>query len=100
MTEVAEMVWESLQQEVKILRSRVDNLIIRSERSETTSGVPAYTLATAPLAADNAKGGDMVFISNGRKTGEGVGVGTGIVAYYNPNTNSYYRFADDTAVVV
>lgn len=100
MIEIAEMVWTSLQQEVKELRNRVEVLIVRSERSETASGVPAYTLATAPLAANNAKGGDMVFISNGRKTGEGAGVGTGIVAYYNPNTNSYFRFADDTAVVV
>jgi hypothetical protein len=58
------------------------------------------TLASAPLSAQGAKAGDMVFIANARKTGEGVGVGTGLVAYYNPGTNSYYRFADDTAVVV
>lgn len=92
-------IWEALQHEIKRLQEIDGTLTVQTERSETTSGVQSYTLATAPLFANGAKGGDMIWISNGRKTGEGVGAGTGIVAYYNPNTNSYYRFADDTAAL-
>lgn len=91
--------WDSLQADIRGLQSQDEEIIIRGERSETASGVAFYTLATAPLAAQGARAGDMVFITNGRKTGEGAGLGTGLVAYYNPATNSYYRFADDTAVV-
>lgn len=94
------MMWDDLQAEIKSLHEADTFIIARTERAETASGVPSYTLANAPLLANGAKGGDMVFISNGRKTGEGAGLGTGLVAYYNPASNSYYRFADDTAVVV
>lgn len=94
------MIWDDLQTQIADINSRLDTLTAITERAETCSGVPAYTLAAAPLSASGAKRGDMVFITNGRKTGEGAGTGTGLVAYYNPGTNSYYRFADDTAVVV
>lgn len=95
-----DQVWKTLQDEIATIKANAKEQLVKSERSETTSGVSGYTLATAPLAANGAKGGDMVWISNARKTGEGAGLGTGLVAYYNPATNSYYRFADDTAVVI
>lgn len=97
---LAELMWDQINNEIKAIKKRIDTLESRTERCETTSGAPSVTLANAPLAATGARGGDILFISNGRKTGEGAGLGTGLLAYYNPNTNSWYRPADDTAVVV
>lgn len=53
----------------------------------------SYTVATLPAAND----GEIVFASNGRKTGEGAGAGTGVPVYRDGGT--WFRYADDTAVV-
>lgn len=54
--------------------------------------LPSYTVAALPASND----GSLAFASNGRKTGEGVGAGTGVPAYRDGGT--WFRFADDTAV--
>jgi hypothetical protein len=94
------LMWDQLQREIQELQDTDRQLYARTERSETTSGVPSYAFASTPKLVNGAKNGDMVFITNARKTGEGAGLGTGLVAYYNSATDSYYRFADDTAVVI
>lgn len=97
--DVLEIVWNQLQLQIDSLRRDVDVLLAKSERAETAGGMLASTLLSAPLAADGGVGdGDFLFIINGRKSGEGVGAGTGIPAYYNADTDSWLRFSDDAAV--
>lgn len=98
---ILEIVWNELQSQIDGLRVDMNNLLAKSERAETAGGMLASALADAPLAADGGVGdGDMLFITNGRKSGEGVGVGTGIPAYYNADTDTWLRFSDDGAVTV
>lgn len=97
---LAELVFEDLNKQLAAVKADVRLLELRTERAETASGVLELTLAAAPLAVNGAKGGDMLFISDGRKSGEGAGAGTGLIAYYNPATDSWYRPADDTAVAI
>lgn len=101
MPDLLEMVWEHLSADVRRVRNDVRSLRTLTERSETTGGVVAAVLADAPLLADGAAAGDLLFITNGRKaTGEGAGAGTGVMAYYNPSTNTWFNCATDTAVTV
>ncbi len=101
---MAEMVWDDLNRQIAAIKADVDTLTKRTERSETAGGHPSVaTLADAPTIAGGfagLKGGDSLWISNARKTGETAGNGTGLIAYYNPTTDSWFRPADDTAVVV
>jgi hypothetical protein len=55
-------------------------------------GLPSYTVATLPASSDSR----LAFASNGRKTGEGAGAGTGLMVYRDGGT--WYRPADDSAV--
>ena len=59
-------------------------------------GMPSFTLAGAPATA--LQDGDLIWISDGRKTGEGVGSGTGVVAYWDSTSAAWLRLSDDTAV--
>lgn len=51
-----------------------------------------FTVATMPAAGD----GYIAFASNGRKTGEGAGAGTGVLAYRDGG--NWYRPADDSVL--
>lgn len=54
----------------------------------------------ADLPTSGVRDGAMVWVSNGRKSGEGASAGTGILAYFNESTLSWLRFRDDAAVTV
>lgn len=103
---IAEIIWQQLQAQINELSTRVDDLQQRSESSETGGGMVAFTYALAPRAADggmqtdNLAYCDVVFISNGRKSGEGVGAGTGVPCYFDPAINDYRKFSDDLQVTV
>ena len=56
-------------------------------------GLASYTVASLPSAAFN---GALAFASNGRKTTEGAGAGTGVVAAYS--NGSWRRLSDETVV--
>ncbi len=64
-----------------------------SERSEVTGGVVSLVFASLPVAGQT---GRLVFVTNGRKLGEGVGAGTGVLAY--DDGVAWRRTADDTTV--
>src|SRR5690348_9461580 len=96
---LADMIYEDLTQQVKVVQTKLNTSTAQSERAETSAGHPSGTLAQAPLAATGARAGDQYFITNGRKVGEGAGAGTGVMAYYNPATNSWFTSASDTAVL-
>jgi len=57
--------------------------------------LPRYTVALLPTGA-NAVEGQVAFATNGRRTGQGGGAGTGVPVYWS---NAAWRvFFDDTAV--
>lgn len=58
------------------------------------SALPKYAFADLPTGYE----GRMAFVTNGRKTGEGVGAGTGVPAYYS--AAAWRVFFDDTAVAI
>lgn len=105
MNDVASMIWDELQAQINGLKQSVTEGNLRSERSEISDSIPAYTLAAAPLAAQGGLGDGLSYItlawiSNGRKSGEGVGAGTGILAFYNTATDSWFGVRSEVAVTV
>ncbi|MCY1228447.1 hypothetical protein D9M72_407640 [compost metagenome] len=54
-----------------------------------------FTVATAPTSG--LTNGGVIYISDGRKVGEGAGAGTGVIAYRSGG--QWRRFSDDTTVV-
>lgn len=104
MSEMVEFVYGELKNELNALQTEVDKTK-RVERAEIADSIPAYLLADAPLAADGGLGDGvsyitLAWISNGRKSGEGAGLGTGILAYYNSSTNSWFGVRSEVAVTV
>lgn len=71
----------------------------KTERSMIGWSFNNYELSEAPLAADGMTGYAVAFITDGRKQGEGAGNGTGIPAYYDPDTDTWLKFSTDTAVL-
>lgn len=103
-SEMVEMIYRDLKSQLNTLQTTVEKTQ-RVERAEIADNIPAYTLATAPLAADGGLGDGttyitLAWISNGRKSGEGAGNGTGILAYYNASTNSWFGVRSEVAVTV
>jgi len=106
MSDMAELVYQELKAEINTLKKQVVNNGQR-ERAEIADSLPAYTLANAPLAVDGGLGDGtsggyitLAWISNGRKSGEGAGNGTGILAFYNTSTNSWFGVRSEVAVTV
>ncbi len=66
-----------------------------AERSEVTGGVVSLVFASLPAAGQT---GRLLFVTNGRKLGEGAGAGTGVLAY--DDGVAWRRTADDTTVAV
>ena len=102
-SDYVDYIYNLLNQQLEQTKSDLRRLTSLTERAETAGGVTSKTLADAPTVANGiggVTGGDMLFISNGRKVGQGAGAGTGIPAYYDPTTDSWRRLSDDTAVLV
>lgn len=105
MRDPAEALWRALKSEVSRVDTRINRLQTLTQRSETTGGVAASTLANAPLAADGGMSDgteyiDLLWISNGRKPGEGAGAGTGVLAYYDSSADAWHNVHDYAAVTV
>lgn len=103
-SEMLEWVWRELKTEIAAVQKQIDQSK-RIERAEIADSIPAYTLANAPLASDGGLGDGTTYItqawiSNGRKSGEGVAAGTGVLAVYQASTNQWLRLTDYSVVVV
>ncbi len=70
-------------------------LIEANGRSEVTGSIEAISFADLPAAG---QAGRLRFVTDGRKVGEGVGVGTGTPAY--DDGVAWRRTGDDTTVAV
>jgi hypothetical protein len=98
--DVTEMIWTTLQGELNKVRQQATKAINLSERSETAGAVEAIRLDEAPKAANGAAKGNILFITNVRKVGEGAGAGTGTLCYYNPADDTWRRVGDDTIATI
>lgn len=54
------------------------------------SNLPNYAFASLPATAG---AGSLAFVTNARKPGEGAGLGTGMVCFFNPGTASWFTTA-------
>lgn len=99
-------IFEDLQRQINALGVRLDDVTQKTARAETVGGFQSFAYADRPLAAtggmqtDNTAYVDMIFIYNARKSGEGVGAGTGVPCYYDPVVDDYRRFEDNAVVSV
>lgn len=85
--EIPIAVWELIAERFRKLET--------SERSEITGGLSPVAFADLPAAG---QAGRMIFVTDGRKTGEGAGAGTGTPAY--DDGVAWRRTADDSTVTV
>jgi len=102
MSELVELVYSELKKELAVITVQTEKNK-RVERAEQADSIPASTLANAPLAAQGGLGNNTTYttlrwISNGRKSGETAGNGTGILAYYNSGTDSWFGVRSESVV--
>lgn len=63
-------------------------------------GFLEYTVAALPVPPTIPSGvRPVAFATNGRKSGEGVGAGTGVPVYWNSATNQWLLFEDNSVVL-
>lgn len=85
---------DALREIVRPLVERIRALEAR-ERANFAGGVGSVTFANLPTASET---GRMLFVTDGRKLGEGVGAGTGVLVY--DDSVAWRRTSDDTTVAV
>ena|SRR5579859_551609 len=84
-----------------ITEFQTSNRLMMNLISVLTGGVaiqnkaPVLTVATLPVAR---AAGQFIWASNARKAGEGAGVGTGLMVYWNPSTSSLFTFSGNVVV--
>ncbi len=73
-----------------------------TEQANYSDGVPAYTFADLPSTGlgNGTSYITIAFCSNGRKGGEGAGLGTGVPVYWNAASSQWLKFSDDTVVTI
>lgn len=98
--DVLDMVWEQLKSEINVLNQRVTKVETKTEQAGYADGVPAYVVASLPTngLANGQSFVTIAFASNGRKSGEGAGLGTGVPVYWDAASLQWLKFSDDTAV--
>lgn len=101
-SDMIETVWRDLKEEIAGLQAQINKQSVKTERAEYSDGIPAYTFITLPTTglADGSTYVTLAWVSNGRKTGEGVGAGTGILAVWQQSTNTWKRVGDYTDVTI
>lgn len=94
-------VYKQLRSEIRGLQSQISTLTGKTERAEYTDGIPAYLFADLPTEglADGTSYITLAWVTNGRKSGEGAGNGTGVLAIYQSSTANWRRVGEDYAVV-
>lgn len=103
-SDMVELIYTELHNQINTLESQVEKGK-RIERAEIADSLPAYTLATAPLAADGGLGDGasyitLAWISNGRRPTQGAGLGTGVLAFYEASSDTWRNVHDYAAVTI
>lgn len=104
MSDLVEFVWQELKTQLNTLTQQVE-ANQRVERALIADNIPAFTLASAPLAAQGGLGNGssyitLAWISDGRRPGQGAGLGTGVLAFYEAASDTWVRVDTYTAVTV
>lgn len=103
MTDILDAVWDKLQAEIAAVRQEAREASVRTERAEFTDGIPAYAFADLPTVglADGSAGSyiTILWVSDGRKSGESAGNGTGVLAIYDAASGDWLRVGADYDVV-
>jgi len=102
MSEMSELIWQELKGQINSLQRQVI-LAQQTERALFTDSIPAYSVSNLPTLANGGLGNGasyvtLAFASNGRKTAEGAGLGTGQLVYYNAPTDQWLRVRDDSVI--
>lgn len=100
MDAVLEWMWTEINARLDAVQRDAARSTARNERAETAGGVDSIAFADLPTAAIGAGDGDIYWITNGRKTGEGAGAGTGVLVYYNSATATWKRISDDVNAAI
>lgn len=105
-------IFQDLQNQINALGVRITETTQKTSRSETGGGWQSFAYVDRPLAItggmqpdnsplpSNTVYVDVIFCYDARKSGEGVGAGTGVPCYYDPAVNDYRRFEDNAIVSV
>lgn len=102
-SDMLEIVWKDLKQQLNDLQQQVI-IAQQQERALFTDSVPAYTVANLPTAAGGGLGNNTTYAtiawaSDGRKSGEGAGLGTGVLCVWQASLAQWLRLTDYTQVV-
>lgn len=100
MDAILEWVWVEMNRRINVLRGEVAVNLARSERSEVAGGADEIAFTDLPVLADGATNGDLYWCTDCRKTGEGVGAGTGVLVYYDETTTAWKRISDDVNAAI
>ncbi len=84
---------DALPETIQALVERIRTLET-AQRAEVAGGVESVTVAVLPTAGQT---GRLRFATDGRKIGEGIGAGTGVLAY--DDGVAWRRTSDDSTVV-
>jgi len=95
--DLSEYMWKDINQKLLALQNRLDTLTVRTSFTQTAGGLVRIMFAALPVT--NNTSGDLYWCTDGRKVGEGAGLGTGTVVYWNGTTNQWNRIRDDSQVV-
>ena len=99
---IIDLVWDELNKQIEQIRSDVQSLHTTTEQAGFTDGIPAYTFVNLPTQglADGATYVTLAWVSNGSKSGESAGAGTGVLAIYNAGTATWKRVGDYADVTI
>lgn len=101
-SDMIETIWSNLKTEIAGLQVQINKQSVKTERAEYTDGIPAYTFVALPTTglADGSTYITLAWVSNGRKSGEGAGNGTGVLAIWQQSTATWKRVGDYVDVTV
>lgn len=100
MSDIVDIIWDKLQSDIADIKNGLADLHNVTEQAQYVDGIPAFTFANLPATglANGTTYLTIAFCSNGRKGGEGAGVGTGVPVYWNAASAQWLKFSDDTVV--
>ena len=94
--------YNQLRGQITDLKRKNERQDSRTERAEYAGAVEAFTLASAPTGTglgDNSSYTSLAWIVDGRRPGEGAGTGTGVLAWFDDASSTWYSVFDQNAVI-
>lgn len=94
---IIDMMWDAIQKDIDALKRGQSDIQNKTEQAQYVDGIPAFTFANLPAngLANGTTYVTVAWVTNGRKSGEGAGNGTGVLAVYNPGSSTWKRVGED-----